>query len=194
MEAATEESFTLQRLGYEPLPYFSDGDGDSVLKYKFLERFRFVVEPLADMKLHALSSSSSSSSDYYKFKVCSVAGERLLPLPLPLRQCVMVIVMVTVLVMSVCVCVCGAESSEAAGSCQEGVYSSSASSVVNFDCRPQRSLFSLTVERLSRGPAAATATVTVFEGTGPRLAPTRPDLTTRRDVAPVSVSQGCVCT
>ena len=104
MEAATEESFTLQRLGYEPLPYFSDGDGDSdsVLKYKFLERFRFVVEPLADMKLHALSSSSY---DYYKFKVCSVAGERLLPLRLRLRQCVMVMVMVTVLVMSVCVCV-----------------------------------------------------------------------------------------
>ena len=103
VEAATEESFTLQRLGYEPLPYFSDGDGDSdsVLKYKFLERFRFVVEPLADMKLHALSSSLSSSSDYYKFKVCSVAGERLLPLRLRLRQCVMV--MVTVLVMSVCV-------------------------------------------------------------------------------------------
>eukprot|EP01035_Chromulina_nebulosa_P037100 gene37100-50049_t len=66
-------AFTLKRLGYEPLPYFTDAD--LTLKYKFLEELDFVVEPGADMRLHSLSGDNStlleSNQGYFKFSICS---------------------------------------------------------------------------------------------------------------------------
>ena len=61
-------SFTLKRLGYEPLPYFTNNG--PTLKYKFLNELDFVVEPGVDMRLHALSDNSSIWG-YFKFSVCS---------------------------------------------------------------------------------------------------------------------------
>ena len=60
-------TFTLQREGYDALPYFTDED--YVFTYKFLKDYVAVIEPSSTMYLTILEDSSYVKGDYYKFKV-----------------------------------------------------------------------------------------------------------------------------
>jgi len=67
--------FTFKRLGYNPLPFFSDEEDDKLLTYKFLENYDFVIEPSADMRIHSYNAGANiSDSTYFKYTICS-SGE-----------------------------------------------------------------------------------------------------------------------
>jgi hypothetical protein len=59
---------SLQRSGYDPLPYFTAG-APSITQYEFLKDAVAVIEPNADMNLY-VSDYGDTSGTYFTYKVC----------------------------------------------------------------------------------------------------------------------------
>lgn len=69
MNEANSLSFTLQRVNYAPLPYFSDKyKAENIAQYKFLSDYTAVIEPYADMQLFFYDGGNSDS--VYTYEVC----------------------------------------------------------------------------------------------------------------------------
>ena len=62
--------WTLKRSGYDPLTYFTS-DASEILTYKFLSKFKAIIEPHSSMDLYVEGYDGEDATYYYTFEVCS---------------------------------------------------------------------------------------------------------------------------
>jgi hypothetical protein len=65
--------YSFARKGYDPLNFFSQDSTSKVMKYKFFQEHKAIIEPSADMIFHIYRNDLSTDliSNNYYFKVCS---------------------------------------------------------------------------------------------------------------------------
>ena len=70
----SSKPWTMQRTGYDPLPYFTTTSSSDNRNYAILDGYDGIVEPGVENTLYIKGFSTSKSKYYYSYKICEASG------------------------------------------------------------------------------------------------------------------------